>query len=168
MLTFLIDRGSLSKTWKCNKNNTKTGYRKWSEPLLKYGIPSFTRRRMFCHKLCRNTKSHLFRPLSALEQFWAYFWIIMHMWTRCYILGCDKWRHLRNRFSKFSEMSENNNYFGIFGLSFRTTENFGRSKPLFSFGPVSTVESRTMSKYRESWKAENFRQMHGLNTDLLK
>ena len=70
-------------------------------------------------------------------------------------------------------MSENNDYFRIFGIFgiFRCfgkffgkfCESFGHPKPLFYFGSLLDIESPETPKYRESRKAENFRQMHGLS-----
>ena len=51
----------------------------------------------------------------------------------------------------------------IFGKIFgKFRKTFRRSKPLFSFGPVLTIESQTMLKYWESQKAKKIWQTHGL------
>ena len=55
------------------------------------------------------------------------------------------------------------NIFGYIFGNFR--ETFGGPKPLFYFGLVSKSESPKHPKYRESRKAENFRQMHGPSLD---
>ena len=63
-------------------------------------------------------------------------------------------------FDYFRTGVSNSSFGKIFG-KFR--EIFGRSKPLFYFGPVSDFEIPENPKYRESRKAEIFFQTHGLN-----
>ena len=58
-------------------------------------------------------------------------------------------------------------YVKYFGVSVRFLVSFAKFSDIRNQGKytghVSTVKSWTMSKYRESRKAENFQQTHGLN-----